>query len=38
MNFQALANTIQQTHEAFYAASVRAINKNLTLRNWLFGY
>lgn len=38
MNFQALANTIQQTHEAFYATSVRAINKNLTLRNWLFGY
>lgn len=38
MDFQALANIIRQTGEVFYSASVKAINKNLTLRNWLFGY
>lgn len=37
MNFQLLANTIQQTHEVFYLETVKAINRNLTLRNWLIG-
>ena len=38
MNFQSLANSIQKTHEVFYSEAVKAINKNLTLRNWLIGY
>ncbi len=38
MNFLSLANTIRQTHDVFYSESVKAINKNLTLRNWLIGY
>jgi len=37
MNFQLLANTIQETHEVFYPDTVKAINRNLTLRNWLIG-
>lgn len=37
MNFQLLANTIQQAHQAFYLDAVKAINKNLSLRNWLIG-
>ena len=38
MNFQVLADTIQQTHVALYNESVKAVNRNLTLRNWLIGY
>ena len=38
MDFKSLANTIQQTHHVFHSESVKAINKNLTLRNWLIGY
>ncbi len=37
MNFQLLADTIQHTHKTFYQDAVKAINKNLTLRNWLIG-
>lgn len=37
MNFQLLADTIQHTHKAFYQHAVKAVNKNLTLRNWLIG-
>jgi len=38
MNFQDLANSIHQTHQVFYAETIKAINTNLTLRNWLIGY
>jgi predicted nuclease of restriction endonuclease-like (RecB) superfamily len=37
MNFQVLADTISQTHHALYTESVKAVNRNLTLRNWLIG-
>ena len=38
MNFQLLTETIQQTHEVFYQQTIKSINRNLTLRNWLMGY
>ncbi|MGI4751922.1 MAG: PDDEXK nuclease domain-containing protein [Janthinobacterium lividum] len=38
MNFQILAETIQQMHLALFNESVKAVNRNLTLRNWLIGY
>lgn len=37
MNFQLLTDTIKQMHYALYEESVKAVNINLTLRNWLIG-
>jgi predicted nuclease of restriction endonuclease-like (RecB) superfamily len=38
MNFSALIQTIQQTHTALQQQAVKAINRSLTIRNWLIGY
>ena len=38
MNFPQLANNIQQTHDLLQNNAVRAINQNITARNWLVGY
>ena len=38
MNYSALLNTIQQTHTALQKQAISAINRTLTLRNWLIGY
>ena len=38
MNFSALIQTIQQTHTALQQQAVKAINRSLTIRNWLMGY
>lgn len=38
MNFDNLTTIFKQTHEHLYVNAVRAVNVNLTLRNWLFGY
>jgi predicted nuclease of restriction endonuclease-like (RecB) superfamily len=38
MNFSALIHTIQQTHTALQQQAVKAINRSLTIRNWLIGY
>lgn len=38
MNFQVLAETIQETHLALFIESVKAVNRNLTLSNWLISY
>lgn len=38
MNFSALIQTIQQTHTVLQQQAVKAINRSLTIRNWLIGY
>lgn len=38
MNFLLLTHTIQDTHERLYQNVAKAININLTLRNWLIGF
>ncbi len=38
MNFSLLLNSIQQTHTALRQQAVNAINRSLTIRNWLIGY
>jgi predicted nuclease of restriction endonuclease-like (RecB) superfamily len=38
MNFSLLIQTIQQTHTALQQQAAKAINRALTLRNWLIGY
>ncbi len=38
MNFKLLANNIQKVHEALQQSAVNAVNRHITLRNWLFGY
>ena len=37
MNFDILVRTIAETHSALYQQAVKAVNVNLTLRNWLVG-
>ena len=37
MNFSQLIENILTTHHIFYDATTHAINRNLTLRNWLIG-
>ena len=38
MNFDFLVSTIEQTHRHFQQQAAKAINIQLTLRNWLIGY
>jgi len=38
MNFRYLLSSIQQTHTALQQQAVNAINRSLTIRNWLIGY
>jgi predicted nuclease of restriction endonuclease-like (RecB) superfamily len=38
MNFNQLTEILHQTHKGLYQNSVKAVNINLTLRNWLFGH
>ena len=38
MSFDFLVNQIQQTHEKLQESAVKAINKHLTIRNWLTGF
>lgn len=38
MKFSQLVNTIQHTHDALQQQAVKAINRSLTLRNWLIGF
>ncbi|MES2733419.1 MAG: PDDEXK nuclease domain-containing protein [Bacteroidota bacterium] len=38
MNFDRLVNSIQDTHTTLQQSAVKAINKHLTIRNWLFGF
>lgn len=37
MQFEELIFTIQQTHDTLQESAVKAINKHLTIRNWLIG-
>jgi predicted nuclease of restriction endonuclease-like (RecB) superfamily len=37
MQFEQLVFTIQQTHHTLQESAVKAINKHLTIRNWLIG-
>lgn len=37
MKFQLLVNTIQQTHTAMQQAAFKAVNRHLTMRNWMIG-
>lgn len=38
MNFNQLSKLLKSTHDKLYRDAVRAVNTNLTLRNWLFGF
>ncbi|GJQ50710.1 hypothetical protein KsCSTR_01080 [Candidatus Kuenenia stuttgartiensis] len=38
MKFEFLVNTIQQTHTALQQSAVTAINRHITIRNWLIGF
>lgn len=38
INFDSLAESIQQTHSVLQQESVKAINVSLTVRNWLIGF
>ena len=38
MNFPQLANNIRFTHEILQNNAFRAINQNITVRNWLVGF
>ena len=38
MNFPQLSNNIQLTHNLLQNNAMRAINQNITARNWLVGY
>lgn len=37
-NFDVLVHTIQDTHTSLQQSAVKAINKHLTIRNWLIGF
>lgn len=38
MNFQVLVTTNQQTHSTLQQSALKAVNKHLTIRNWLVGF
>jgi hypothetical protein len=38
MNFEKLVSRIQQTNDFLHHRAVKALNVNLTLRNWLTGF
>ncbi|MEO8150017.1 MAG: PDDEXK nuclease domain-containing protein [Bacteroidia bacterium] len=38
MNFKLLVNGIQQTHDALQSSAVKAVNRHITIRNWLIGF
>lgn len=38
MNFPQLSNNIQMTHDLLQNNAMRAVNQNITARNWLVGY
>ncbi len=38
MNFDVLVNNIQDTHTSLQQSAIKAINKHLTIRNWLIGF
>lgn len=38
MDFTALINQIDQTHQTLQQNAVKAVNSHITLRNWLIGY
>lgn len=38
MNFKLLVNGIQQAHDALQSSAVKAVNRHITIRNWLIGY
>lgn len=38
MNFKLLVHTIQSAHATLQQSTVKAINKHLSIRNWLIGF
>lgn len=38
MKFNHLLHSIQQTHDALQAQAIAAVNRSLTIRNWLIGF
>lgn len=38
MNFELLVNSIQNTHSLLQQSAIKAINKHITIRNWLIGF
>ncbi len=38
MNFELLVNSVQQAHAALQQSAVKAINRHITIRNWLIGF
>jgi predicted nuclease of restriction endonuclease-like (RecB) superfamily len=38
MNFKLLVNNIQKAHAALQLSAINAVNRHITMRNWLFGF
>ena len=38
MNFSQLSHILKDTNERLFRSAVKAVNVNLTMRNWFFGY
>lgn len=38
MNFKQLSELLRKTSDNLFQQAIKAVNINLTLRNWLFGY
>jgi predicted nuclease of restriction endonuclease-like (RecB) superfamily len=38
MNFKSLIQVVKQTHNTLQQSAVNAVNRHITLRNWLVGY
>ena len=38
MNFEHLINLIDKTHNVLQTNAIKAVNRNLTIRNWLVGF
>lgn len=38
MNFKELSVLLRQTHDKLFQSAVKAVNINLSIRNWLFGF
>jgi hypothetical protein len=38
MKFNHLLSSIRQTHDALQSSAIAAVNRSLTIRNWLIGF
>ena len=38
MQYKSLISSIDETHQTLQQSAVKAVNRHITLRNWLIGY